>query len=1391
MKSRGMLKAVLSGVAVLGLMLGLFAVQEAGAATDVYLVRPFSTSNSGTANAVWQTFVATCDSIDSVTYFVGAEATDTTANYLVSITDSATSQEVWSSSRSARGWKYQDMGFGVHKPVVRGKTYYLRMSISAQYQQTWNYFYDNYNPYPWGRMGTASYGLNDKDLAARVIGRGKVLDVWGLNSHLSNRDYPLDSTQIRRMVSNCKAEGVTIIREPVRWRDMEPDSTHQELFNWGRTDSILKAAKDSGLTVLWTFWGCAPWATSKPPADTDSPEIHPPWGLYNQVFDGSGNPNKNNPFGYYVYQVVNRYGHKHLNTNWNPVDYWEIWNEENAAAEWDYPDPQKYPGVTTSDRLVALYDTLVHAAFQAIKDPSHGADYPDSAKIVMGGLHRTLASCTTCVVHPTYAGVSWLDRFLQYGGGQWVDIYAFHPYQQLRIPPDSTKFRPGTFQKDVDTLRHVLKNPNYGQGSKPLWANEVGWAACTSWNVDPLKQADYYVQFHSAAIEQGANPKGPLDKLMWYQLLSRWGYNDPQSDTSALAWGFCGMVNCNYPYDLNPMHYAAKQMNIKLKDKYFNRRVPRPDSHVYDYEFQNPGPDTALRTWCLWRDSGQAPMYETLSIRTNVAYLVTRDTGGVVAPDSIPIDTLPGGSGKIRISPSRMDTVPRYLHEVGVVSRPDVVVESVWLVKASGTGEPRAGEGIRFYARIRNIGNAALDSTIADTVSFYVDGERKAKHGARRGLGTPGSGTDTLTVGYIGVGPAPDWTATGGDHLIRAWADSSDRYVELREDNNQGYIFKHIQPKVSLIINNNSKYSNHLSNNSVAVTINGNTSPNPDSTYYRHESGNWTKIGHTTSFDTLVTYSGNGVMFDSVLIFQGADRDTSWDSIIVDVNAPYKGITSPPDGQQVGPGQPVEFWGFSYDYEDHDSLWEIWESAFAWADSNNKVGNPWFGPGYFGTWSSSNLGLHTHTLVTRDSATNFDTVSVRVYVVDIGGDGGDGFASGFGSFGSSPVNVATDPKGNVYIPETQGSMVRKYSPKKDTLFSFSARRGQDSTGFAWPAAIACDPDTSSGRLTLYVADGYAHCIKRFDGQGNLLLRFGTFGSDSAGKFKQPSGIALDHKGRLFIVDRGNHRIQVYDTTGAFLFGFGGLGRDSGKMNSPTGIAITRGPETSSGRRFGLVYVTDTKNQQVQVFDSLGRWVKTIKKPDSLGFDTPTGICVDRHGDIFIADTKHNRIVELNPYGRRLFTFGEQGDSLWQFRNPIGVTTSPGGHYLYVADMGNKRVTRFWVIRGDTLGGGGPQAGAVVQVLPLVYELGPAIPNPSKGQTTFRYALPKESLVNFTIYNVAGQVVRELKQGKQKAGYYSITWDGRSNLGHRVGAGVYFYRLTAGNWVKTRKMVVIR
>jgi DNA-binding beta-propeller fold protein YncE len=444
-------------------------------------------------------------------------------------------------------------------------------------------------------------------------------------------------------------------------------------------------------------------------------------------------------------------------------------------------------------------------------------------------------------------------------------------------------------------------------------------------------------------------------------------------------------------------------------------------------------------------------------------------------------------------------------------------------------------------------------------------------------------------------------------------------------------------------------------------------------------------------------------------------------------------------------------------------------------------------PAALGTWNTTLVtpGLTKETLAVYDSAGNVkkDSITLTVYN-NSSTDGGANWATGFGTYTSPVMNVATDPAGNVYFAETQNSKIRKYSPRKDSLFAFSAKRGQDSTGTNWAVSMALKDST-----TLYIVDGYAHCTEAFDRQGNLLLRFGSFGS-GPGQFKQPCGIALDHKGRVFVVDRLNHRVQVFsDTSGAFLFQFGSQGQDSGKFNSPTGIAITL-KDILLGIAQDLIWVSDTKNNQIQVFDSLGNYLKTIKQPDTLGFDTPTGICADKWGDVYVADTKHNRIVELNPYGQRILDFGGLGDSLWQFRSPIGVATSPGAHYLYVADMGNRRVQRFTVILEDS-SGGGPQSGGIVQRVPLVYSLAQSHPNPTTGEALIEYGLPKESPVRLTVYNVAGQAVREYKPGKQDAGFYTYKWDGRSNLGHRVGAGVYFYRLTAGNWVKTRKMVVVR
>ncbi len=1347
MKAERMFKVLLSGVA----LIGVFAVPAFGL-TSVYSISPDSAKNSGWANSMSQSFVCTADSLDSVAVFVGTERVGKI--YTAKLKEGPYGPTIWSGSKSATGWAYEEIGFGVHKPVVRGKTYYLELSImdSTFLPLQWNYYYRNGDKYPWGEMELGG----GKDLCATVAGVNRTDSTyWGVAGESVNQD---------ELAAKAKQIGINLDREQVEWRNLQPDSNRYE---WAWLDAVVDSANRKGLRVMINFYATPLWASNIPldaMHDTADAWRYPPRNL-----DRSFGQGDSNFLWKFVHTLATRYKDKVQDyETWNETNYYDWWRYGIRPGPPDTNDNRYYNTgeyqLNTSGRA-KLYVRACQVAYDAIK----GVYRPDTA-----------TAHTNAVLHmnvPTQSqkdatGREWMQYYYQHGGKSYADVIGWHWYQGYQEAYH--RFLPGRFIADYDTLRRIMWDA--GDGAKPVWANEGGFGSPDTvrpesiWSVGKHKQADIVLQASVVGLGQRENGIGPaLNQVNWYKLYDR----DIEYPGAPLAWfKWCGLLNkVDSGFTYKPSAYAYKQMTGKLKDKYFNRRVPLADTNVYCYEFQTTDTGLAARkTWVVWK-TNQGAVFESLSVRTPYFNRINITYTGAETLVSNP--ALPNGFGQISV-----DTMPVYYRETLDVARPDVIVDSLYTYPTT----PRAGDYVFFYARLKNIGNATLSANLGNAVKFQVDGVTKKTYTDNREI----MKDSTIIVGYNpypppGDGSIYDWKATWGDHLIRAWVDSSDKYVELREDNNTGYIFKHNRPKVTLIINGNHKYSNHLTNDTLSISMNGNTTPLPDSAKLLHE-GSWTSLGVYGSRDTLVTFNGNGVKYDSVIVYQGADTALAGDSIIVDADAPFVDITSPTQNQTVSGSVP--FVGWSWDYQDHDSLWEIYVNGSPWVSGNAKVGeNPMFGmPDTFGFWNSTTVpnGYRWHQLRSTDFATNLGLDSVRVYVLNSSSEE-DGFASGFGSFGSSPMNVATDKKGNVYVPETQGSMVRKFSSRKDTLFSFSARRGNDTTGSAWPAAIVCDPETLSGMATFYVADGYANCVKRFDVQGNLLLRFGSIGSDT-GEFRRPTGIALDHKGRLFVVDGGNHRVQVFDTTGKFLFQFGGLGRDSGKMNSPAGIAITPNK---------LVWISDSRNNQIQVFDSTGKWIKTIKKPDSLGFDTPTGICSDKHGNLFIADTKHHRIVELNPYGRRLFTFGSEGDSLCQFKNPIGVTSSPGAHYLYVADMGNKRVTRFWVIRGDTLGGGGPQAGAVVQLLPLVYELGPAIPNPSKGQTTFRYALPKESRVNMTFYNVAGQVVKEFNQGKQKAGYYSLKWDGRNNQGHKVGPGVYFYRLQAGSWAKTRKMVVIR
>lgn len=83
------------------------------------------------------------------------------------------------------------------------------------------------------------------------------------------------------------------------------------------------------------------------------------------------------------------------------------------------------------------------------------------------------------------------------------------------------------------------------------------------------------------------------------------------------------------------------------------------------------------------------------------------------------------------------------------------------------------------------------------------------------------------------------------------------------------------------------------------------------------------------------------------------------------------------------------------------------------------------------------------------------------------------------------------------------------------------------------------------------------------------------------------------------------------------------------------------------------------------------------------------------------------------------------------------------------------------------------------------------PNPFNPETSIKYELSESSFVTLTIYDILGKEIKTLVREKKPSGYYNIIWDGRNNNGIKVGSGLYLYKLIAGNFVKTRKMVLLK
>ncbi len=94
-------------------------------------------------------------------------------------------------------------------------------------------------------------------------------------------------------------------------------------------------------------------------------------------------------------------------------------------------------------------------------------------------------------------------------------------------------------------------------------------------------------------------------------------------------------------------------------------------------------------------------------------------------------------------------------------------------------------------------------------------------------------------------------------------------------------------------------------------------------------------------------------------------------------------------------------------------------------------------------------------------------------------------------------------------------------------------------------------------------------------------------------------------------------------------------------------------------------------------------------------------------------------------------------------------------------------------------------------LPLSYSLYQNYPNPFNPTTNIKYTIPKGAYVKLVVYNILGKQIKTLVSTEQNAGTHIVQWNGTNDYGSKVASGIYFYRITAGDFVNVKKMILLK
>jgi DNA-binding beta-propeller fold protein YncE len=256
-----------------------------------------------------------------------------------------------------------------------------------------------------------------------------------------------------------------------------------------------------------------------------------------------------------------------------------------------------------------------------------------------------------------------------------------------------------------------------------------------------------------------------------------------------------------------------------------------------------------------------------------------------------------------------------------------------------------------------------------------------------------------------------------------------------------------------------------------------------------------------------------------------------------------------------------------------------------------------------------------------------------------------GFGSGNGQF-NWPHGIAADASGNLWVADTYNGRLQEFAGDGKFLQVIGAN------ALSSPYGVAIDPFGN-----IWVTDTFAHRVHQFTISGTLLRTLGTTGSEE-GQLRYPAGITADSLGNIWVADSINNRIQEFTGTGEFVKAFGSLGPADGQLLDPRGVAVDAA---------GNVWVADGR---IQEFTSTGALSQVFRPEDHSSF---FGITLDRTGDIWA--TSGVRLSEFTSGGALILELGSERSASGQFYHSQAVAMDPHGN-VWVADTGNNRIVEF-------------------------------------------------------------------------------------------------------------------